>query len=145
MTRPRGWALAQVYDPELPIRGRYIAEQLQLPAEGFAYQKPQDRYQGEWNMNRQWAYLEVRDGQVIAKSLGSGAGVWIFTHQNRDGTIVALTEEPVLLFVSDNANIPALKAGQEMWVEVTLPATGPPRPIRIAVKADGKLTPLKVD
>jgi hypothetical protein len=32
-----------------------------------------------------------------------------------------------------------------MWVEVTVPAQGPPRPIRIAVKQNGALTPLKLD
>jgi len=64
---------------------------------------------------------------------------------NSDGTVVALGEEPVLVFISEHAEIPRLKAPQEMWVEVTVPAQGPPRPIRIGIKKDGMLVPLKVD
>jgi hypothetical protein len=144
ITRPRGWALAQVYDPDMPIRGRYLAERLQLSAQGFTYRAP-EKYLGEWETNRQWAYLEVRDGQVVANAQGSGAGTWVYLHKNADSTVVAYTEEIVLVFISDTANIPALKTGQELWVEVTLPAKGPPRPIRIAIKANGVLTPVKVD
>jgi len=65
ITRPRGWALAQVYDPDMPIRGRYLSERLQLPAVGFSYQPPQE-YVDEWVANRRWAYLEVDEGQVRA-------------------------------------------------------------------------------
>ncbi|MGB6544043.1 MAG: hypothetical protein WBE97_00325, partial [Candidatus Acidiferrales bacterium] len=59
--------------------------------------------------------------------------------------IVALTEEPALVFVSDTADIPVLKTGQELWVEVTVPAKGPPRPIRMAIKSNGVLAHVKVD
>lgn len=145
VTRPRVWVLCEVFDPNLPIRGRYLSEQLRFPAEGFPYKETNLPYPGESYMNRQWAYLEVRDGQLIAKQEGSGPGEWIFLHKNRDGTVIAIGEEPVLVFVPDRANIPNLKAGQEMWVEVTVPAKGPPRPIRIGIKKDGVLTPLKLE
>jgi hypothetical protein len=144
MTRPRGWALAQVYDPDMPIRGRYLSERLQLPTQGFSYRSAQ-QYVDEWAANRQWACLEVRDGQVIANAQGSGAGTWVYLHKNSDGTLVAYTAEIVLVFISDSADIPTLKSGQELWVEVTLPAKGPPRPIRIGLKTNGILTPVKVD
>ena len=35
--------------------------------------------------------------------------------------------------------------GEELWVEVTLPKQGGPRPIRLAVKKDGVLAPLELD
>ncbi|MGD0842063.1 MAG: hypothetical protein ABSA32_12975 [Candidatus Acidiferrales bacterium] len=144
ITRPRGWALAQVYDPDMPIRGRYLSERLQLPAVGFSYQPPQE-YVDEWVANRRWAYLEVDEGQVRAYARGSGAGAWIYLHRNADGSLVAFTEEPVAVFISETAEIPVLKTGQELWVEVTLPTKGPPRPIRIGLKTNGVLTPVKVD
>lgn len=141
-TRPRVWVLCQVYDPDLPIRGRYLSERLRVPAEGFAYVQPsQNQY--EWYMNQQWAYFEIRDGRLIAKPQGHGSGGWVSLHQNADGTLEAFSNEPVLLFIPDRANIPELKRGEEMWVEVTVPAQGPPRPIRIAIKKDGALTPIK--
>jgi len=116
-----------------------------LPAEGFAYKEPEQR-NGNPYQNRQWAYFEVRDGQLIAKPQGSGSAGWVHVRKNsNDGRVFALTEEPVLFFVAERANIPSLKPGQEMWVEVTVPAEGPPRPVRIAIKQNGVLTPLKLD
>jgi hypothetical protein len=144
-TRPRVWVLCDVYDPELPIRGRYLSEQLHLPAEGFTYKETNEPYPGESYTNRYWATLEIRDGQLIAKERGSGPGQWVYAHKNHDGTIIAIVEEPVLIFVPDRADVPGLKAGQEMWVEVTVPAKGPPRPIRIGIKKDGVVTPIKLE
>jgi hypothetical protein len=145
VTRPRVWVLTAVYDPELPIRGRYLSERLQFPAEGFTYTKATDRNTNEWFLNRQWAYLEVRSGQLIAKAQGSGPGMWVNLRKNGDGTIVALSEEPVLVFISERADVRTLKPGEETWAEVTIPAKGPPRPIRMGLKKDGVLTPLKLD
>jgi hypothetical protein len=145
MTRQRVWVLTEVYDPELPIRGRYLSQRLQLPAEGFAYKEANQPNASEWWMNRQWAYLEVRNSQLIAKPQGPGPGEWVHLHKNSDGTIVAVSEEPVLVFISEYAKVPNLGAGQQMWVEVTVPAKGPPRPIRIGIKRDGVLTPLKLE
>jgi hypothetical protein len=37
---------------------------------------------------------------------------------------------------------PSIRApGEELWVEVTLPRRGPPRPIRLGVKKDGVMIP----
>jgi hypothetical protein len=145
MTRPRVWVLTQVYDPDLPIRGRYLSERLTLPVEGFAYKPSSQQSGGEWYANRSWAYFEPRNGQLIAKQQGSGSGGWISVHKNNDGSLVAFVEQPVLVFVPEHADIPILKRGQEMWVEVTVPAKGPPRPIPIAIKRDGILTPLQLN
>jgi hypothetical protein len=87
VTRPRVWVLSQVYDPDLPIRGRYLSEQLRLPAEGFAYKEPEQR-DGNPYQNRQWAYFEVRDGQLIAKPQGSGSAGWVHVRKNsNDGGV----------------------------------------------------------
>ena len=142
-TRPRVWVLSRVYDPNLPIRGRYLSEQLELPVEGLPYTVP-DKNALDWYIDRQWAYFEFRDDQLIAKQQGSGPGAWVHIHKNNDGTIVAFIEEPVLVFISDTAQVPTLAAGQETWVEVTVPAKGPLRPIRIGIKKDGVITPLNL-
>jgi hypothetical protein len=108
-TRPRVWVLCEVYDPELPIRGRYLSERLRLPTAGFLYKENQeqrnllDRY-----TDRAWAHLEVRNDQLIATPQGSGPGTWVHLSKNSDGTVVALSEEPVLLFVPENARAPSL-------------------------------------
>ncbi len=107
--------LTAVYDPELPIRGRYLSERLNIPTEGFTYTKATDRNTNEWFLNRQWAYLEVRNGQLIAKAQGSESGMWVNLRKNADGTIAALSEESVLVFISERAVMSNLKAGEEMW------------------------------
>jgi hypothetical protein len=142
MTRPRVWVLSAMYDPELPIRGRYLSERLQFPVEGFSYRTTDNRNSSEWFNNREWAYLETRDGQLIGKAAGSGPGVWVYLHRNHDGSLVAFSEEPVLVFISDRAEVPNLKTGEELYVEVTIPLKGPPRPIRMGIKRDSVVTPL---
>jgi hypothetical protein len=141
-TRPRAWALCEVYDPNLPIRGRYVAESLRPIPEGFTYAVPNQPNVSDWWNNRYWAFLSVRDNQLIASAQGSGPGMWIHLRRNTDGSLSAITEEPVLIFIPDTANFPALKRGEELWVEVTLPAKGPPRPIRLALKNVNGFTPL---
>jgi hypothetical protein len=46
-------------------------------------------------------------------------------------------------FIPDTARGPfPLKKGEELWVEVTVPPSGPPRPIQIAISKDSAFTPL---
>ena len=143
MTRPRAWVQVEAFDPELPIRGRYFSEHLQISTEGFALPEVKKQINSRnWGENEQWAYLEVRDGQLIGKAQGSGAGLWIQLRKNEDGTIAGLSEEPVLFFISERAAVPRLEVGEQMWVEVTIPSAGPPRPIRMGIKKGGVLTPL---
>ena len=142
MTRPRAWALTQGYDPELPIRGRYLTQRLRMPTEGFEYTAGKNGQGSDWYLNRHWAYLEARSDGLVAKSQGNQGGGWIYVQKKADGTLEAVSEEPVLLFIPEHAVTPNLKRGEEIWIEVTLPAKGPPRPLRIGMKKDGKITPV---
>jgi hypothetical protein len=54
------------------------------------------------------------------------------------------SNQPLAFFIPEHVPDPSIRAaGEELWAEVTLPRKGPPRPIRLAVKKDGVLTPLK--
>jgi hypothetical protein len=56
---------------------------------------------------------------------------------------VARLQEPVAYFIPEHVPDPSRRAaGEELWVEVTVPKKGPPRPIRLGVKKAGTLTPL---
>lgn len=144
-TKPRAWALTQGYDPVLPIRGRYLTQRLRMPAEGFEYTTAKTGQGSDWFLNRRWAYYEARDGALIAKTTGEGSGGWIYLQKRADGSVEAVSEEPVLVFIPDTAVVPIPRRGEEMWVEVTVPAKGPPRPIQLAEKKEGKLTPIVLE
>jgi hypothetical protein len=141
VTRPRVWVMSEAYDPELPIRGRYVSERLQMQAEGFEYVTP-DRPGMDYYVNRKWAYLQIRDNHLVAENRVAGLGMWIYVRKNAQGALTAVSDEPVLFFIPDKAQLPILKAGEQMWVDVTLPIAGPPRPIRIGIKKAGVITPL---
>jgi len=51
----------------------------------------------------------------------------------------------VVYFIPEHVADPSRRAaGEELWVEVTVPRRGAPRPIRLGVKRDGVLTPLEL-
>jgi hypothetical protein len=88
-TYPRAWFRALPYDPNLPIRGRYVSLRL--------------------------------IGVPAANETG----------------------RPVAFFIPEHIADPSVRApGEELWVEATLPPTGAPRPIRLAVKKNGVMSPL---
>jgi len=52
--------------------------------------------------------------------------------------------ERIAFFIPEHVPDPSVRApGEELWAEVTLPRKGAPRPIRLAVKKNGVLTPLE--
>jgi hypothetical protein len=52
-------------------------------------------------------------------------------------------DQPVDFYISEHAADPSrLNAGEELWIEVTVPPIGPPRPIQLALKQNGSWKPL---
>jgi hypothetical protein len=149
-TRPRVWTRTTQFDPDLPLRGRYLAMQLVLDACNLprdAEHKIQ-RYPGrhpfwQWNVS-----LAAADGKLVpsmenARSPRSEGTLTLFADKPCDRATLN-TEE--LLFIPDRAHLPLpLKPGQDLWVEVTVPSSGPPRPIQIALSSAGGFHPLKLD
>ncbi len=126
-TLPRVWALSTQYDPYLPIRGRYVRMSVHAAPRGF----PTDKYYGE-------ARLTVENGALTARP---GRGVMI-GFDTRFPSLATISE-PVPFFIPEHAPDPSiLKSGEELWVEVSVPGKGPPRPIRLGIKKNGELKPL---
>jgi hypothetical protein len=51
--------------------------------------------------------------------------------------------DPVNFYLAEHATSPLpVRPGQELWVEVTVPPKGPPRPIQLALKDNGAWKPL---
>jgi hypothetical protein len=62
----------------------------------------------------------------------------------RQGQKLAVLSKPVPFFIPEHIPDPSRRApGEELWVEVTIPEKGPPRPIRLGVKkGSGPIVPL---
>ncbi len=133
-TRPRVWVRAGPFDPNLPIRGRYVRLQLLVPYRGST---PGRGSPG-------WAYLQPEGNQLVAEPAPDGQGVRVALRKADDETVAA-TLEPLAFFIPEHIADPSRRApGEELWVEATLPKKGLPRPIRLGVKKEGVLTPLEL-
>ena len=130
-TRPRGWARVAPYDPNLPIRGRYVRLRLEAPLDPGA--------PGQGLVS-----LDVAN-QLVVAAPPSGANPQRAFVADRNGVRTATLAEPVAYFIPEHVADPSRRpAGEELWAEVTLPRKGAPRPIQLGVKKDGVLTPLQI-
>jgi hypothetical protein len=125
---PRVWAKTAPVDPYLPVRGRYVSLRLQV-----AFADPPGT--GPYPVTLS-AQNEALTAQLATASSGNtilpGRGGWSLA-------------QPVAYFIPEHAADPTrLNPGEELWVEVSVPRSGPPRPLRLGVKRDGKLAPLDV-
>lgn len=145
-TRPRLWVKVAPWDPSMPIRGRYLSLQIEVPARGFtvAAQPVNPPFTGYIPFSMQYGKLEVDGNQLIAVRTPDSSG----TSMNiimEDGQMMARISDPIDYYIPENAKDPArVNKGEELWAEVTLPKNGPPRPIRLGIKKDGVLTPLNL-
>lgn len=126
---PRVWAKTAPVDPNLPIRGRYVS--LRLEVESSAQQTE------GW----QSVQLGIQNSRLVASPVDKETGVRILRFRDRPWTLA----EPVAFFIPEHVSDPSFRAsGEELWVEVSVPNSGPPRPVRLGVKKNGVLTPLEL-
>ena len=160
-TCPRVWTRAAAFDPSLPMRGRYLslrlvvdgcqstlpsAKQAQFPR-SFDGTQGGNRYAVRSMQNFQFpARIAVQDNKLVALGIPDPEGA-------RSGELIVATPgapcedmrlfRPVDFYIPEHAVDPTrLKPGQELWIEVTLPTKGPPRPNQLAVKDNGAWHPL---
>lgn len=170
-TCPRVWVRTAYYDPDLPIRGRYVSLQLEVEAPGVFQEKPlveqkptpyevmhpskeatdrrenpeKPRYVPVWDSKP--VRLEVHDGKLIAVA-DPKSNISARYTRDIDARVTMVLVEPVDIFVPEHAaNLPGWqwphRSTLEWWTEVTVPKKGPPRPIRLGIKqAGGQIMPL---
>lgn len=132
---PRGWARTLPYDPDAPIRGRYVRLRLEVPLDS----PPADI--ARWDLRR--VRLRV-DGDQVVGTIDTAAPLNA-RFDSAAGGVRASLDEPVAYFIPEHIPDPSIRpAGEELWAEVSLPRRGPPRPIRLAVRRNGALTPLEI-
>ncbi len=136
-TRPRGWILSEPVDPYLPIRGRYVNLALLVPAPEVPAGQSRP-----WSGER--LVLRSEAARVRAELAGPGTP--------RSRSLPATPQDKhwrlgpsVAYFIPPGVADPSRRQdGEQLWVEVTLPAQGPPRPIRLGVqRGDGPIKPLE--
>jgi hypothetical protein len=151
--RPRVWIKAAIYDPDLPIRGKYLALSVEVPAEGFVGRliplggtsiRPNevDASDGSneiFTPNR--CNLVLRGNQLVA--VANQDGEFWANVRHRDAAVVAVINGETAYFLPEHKSGPLLTdRNDKLWIEATIPRKGPPRPIRLGIKKDGVLTPL---
>jgi hypothetical protein len=143
---PRAWARAGTYDPNLPIRGRYMALQLEIICDNAAVtpaSSPGMLHPQTINGGYVGGALRAENGR-LASDCSLTAGTNMFRRQLPGRAPTTSLSEPVLFFLPEHATDPWQQArGGELWAEVTLSANGPPRPIRLAIKHGDAFTPLE--
>jgi hypothetical protein len=158
---PRVWTRTAVYDPSLLMRGRYLS--LHLDVDGCQSTLPSAKLaQFPRNVDgvpqpngfsifaprpvRFQAALKVEGNRLLAIRLqnprNSSDGIMVLADPGARCEEMRL-ETPVDFYIAEHAPASAaLKPGQELWIEVTVPPTGPPRPIQLALKEGTTWTPL---
>jgi hypothetical protein len=162
LTCPRVWVRTVAVDPELPMRGRYLS--LRLTVDGCGSTLPSAKaaafprdingsaIQGRYQLRAATVFhadLKVVNNRLTAAyirddqngSLGQQVSVWPGAACD-----AMRLDTPVDFYLPEHAQDPSrLKAGQELWIEVTVPPKGPPRPLALALKDYGAWKPLAIE
>ena len=137
---PRVWVETVPYDPDLPIRGRYVRIAVLVDAERMAT-AGQSANAGAPTMFM--GRLEVKGERLVAVEESDGRH-WV-SSRSCSGKPCWQLAEPLAYFISERVPDPSRRpVGESLWVEVTVPPRGAPRPIQLGVKKDGQLTPLEL-
>jgi hypothetical protein len=131
---PRAWARTVPFDPDLPIRGRYVRLRLEVPLDPPDSVRPGEYRRIQLRTERDRLLARLDDAGPVGVRIDSAAGA-----------MVAELDQPVAFFIPEHIPDPSIRpTGEELWAEVTVPRRGPPRPIRLGVRRDGALTPLEI-
>jgi len=137
-TLPRVWVRCTGLDPDDPLRGRYVSLRLTVP-----FATSDDPYGP--------VRLHVQGDQLVAEPVPSSEpSSWERTYlagREREGVPFAILQPPVAVFLPEHVPDPTQHPlGEELWLEVTVPRAGPPRPIRIGIKRPGAaVVPLNLE
>ncbi|MBI1745357.1 MAG: hypothetical protein HYR55_02070 [Acidobacteria bacterium] len=136
---PRIWIPTAPVDPELPIRGRYIRLLVEADASRLAVKVATSA--------KTWVHVnfQAENGKLLALPATASDGVAAYLTGSGAAARIQ-TVDPMACFIPEHVPDPSRRApDEELWVEVTVPHKGPPRPIRIGVKKAGVLTPLELN
>ena len=155
---PRVWTRTVAVYGQVPMRGRYLS--LRLTVDGCQSTLPSAKaakFPRGWNGaavpgDYSVGYvapvffpadLKVENNQLVAVEITD-------EERQESGQMVEAPPcqqfrlaKPVDYYIAEHAPDPSwTKQGRELWIEVTLPPKGPPRPLALALKDNGLWKPL---
>lgn len=140
--QPRVWARTMPYDPDLPIRGRYVRLRVEVAVDRAIPRK-------EKGDRATTMTLHAQEGRLrgLIASAPNETNAQRVVIETRNGEPVVVLAGPVAFFIPEHIPDPSIRPhGEELWVEVTLPKRGPPRPIRLGIKTEqSDIQPLDLD
>lgn len=123
-TLPRVWARVVPVDPDDPLRGRYV--RLWVDAVDRRPAGPEEASSR--------VELAVADGELVARAPTGWPGLAVFQPPPA-GARGVVVSEAMAFFIPEHGGDPSrLEPGQELWVEMSVPSRGLPRPIRLDVR-----------
>jgi hypothetical protein len=137
---PRVWAQTVPFDPDLPIRGRYVSISVRVETARAPAAKEGAELPGMYLAN-----LEIYKDRLYAVEDDNGRN-WVESAPCGEQKCWQLSE-PVAFFIPEDVEDPSRRPpGETLWVEVTVPPRGPPRPLRLGIKKadDAEVTPLQL-
>jgi hypothetical protein len=163
-TRPQAWFKTERFDPNLPIRGRYVSLQIEV-ADPLSPEEVESKFKNEIENYEKQPYhsfyqfgfecgsIELRGQTPTGRFDDSPGGRWScdnlsFSRRRTGDKTVLQLNAPILFFISDTAKDPtSLQRGEELWVLATIPRKGPPRPVALGIKksAETAITPLNLN
>lgn len=158
ITCPRVWVPTAQYDPQMPLRGRYFALQpvvnaCALPRSKAKIHEPYKFYRTQRYEpgSLEWTNvtLVAEKGHLVPRLVNkpvSPDGILTISYRDGASCTQARISQSLEYFIPEHAKEPfPLEAGQELWMEVTVPPSGPPRPIQLAISSKDGFKPLKFE
>lgn len=160
---PRVWTRSANVDPNSPLRGRYLVLSPEIdacglkagegPNRGDSNGRPGSDPQAIQVQPPQFHYWRAkviaRQGKLVAvempDSTPSSTLVNVFQEKNKPCDRASI-QSGIDYYIPDTAKWPPeLGAHDSLWIEVTVPPAGPPRPIQLAVSRNGVFTPMPMN
>ena len=130
---PRAWTKAVPYDPYDLLRGRYVQIRITTLVDPGTHP---DGGAGKGRLFVQGGRLHLQPAECCV----------LFLSGRLNGAEVTLTD-PVRFYIPEGIPDPSrLEPGDELWVELSVPADAAPRPVQLArKKKDGSWLPMRLD
>ena len=137
---PRAWVPTQPVDPNLPIRGRYITLNMVVPLRSRSLNIP------DWDLlnTRQKVHLVAVGDRLIADIDHQAKSNLVDGSIRRNGDdLVVNPDHQLAFFIPPDVQDPSIQPdGRTLWVEVTVPRFGAPRPLQLGLEVNGLIQPL---